>query len=210
MICFRPTSFLRCAAVVLGLGLAVAGPVAAEKADREKQMVIEADRPGTVDLQRQLVVFNGNVSISQGTLNIHADRVELREMPDGYREATAIGSPDHQARYRQKRDGVDETVEGAADRIEFDGRAQTLRFVGHGAVRRYRGAELADEITGSLIVWNAITEVFSVQGGASTPANPSGRVRAVLSPRADGKAASPPEPAASVALKPSRALGEHR
>jgi lipopolysaccharide export system protein LptA len=195
-----------CAAVVLALAAVLAaGPAAAEKADRNKQMVVEADRPGTMDLQRQVVVFNGNVSISQGTLNIRADRVELREMADGYRAATAIGSPGKPASYRQKRDGVDETVEGVADRIEFDGRADTLRLIGNGAVRRLRGGVLADEITGAVIVWDANAEVFSVQGGNRSAANPGGRVRAVLSPRAD--AASAPA-AAPVTLQPSRALGE--
>jgi len=195
------------AAAALLLGVA-ACPAAAEKADRSKPMVVEADRPGTVDLQRQVVVFNGNVSITQGTLVIRAERVELREMPDGYRAATALGSAGRQASYRQKRDGVDETVEGAADRIDFDGRAQTLRFVGNGSVRRLRGAAVADEITGALIVWDANAELFSVQGGETSAANPGGRVRAVLSPRAEP--ASAPAAAASVPLLPSRALGEKR
>lgn len=194
-------------AAVLLLGVA-AFPAAAEKADRSKPMVVEADRPGTVDLQRQVVVFNGNVSITQGTLVIRAERVELREMPDGYRAATALGSAGRQASYRQKRDGVDETVEGAADRIDFDGRAQTLGFVGNGSVRRLRGAAVADEITGALIVWDANAELFSVQGGETSAANPGGRVRAVLSPRAEP--ASAPAAAASVPLLPSRALGEKR
>ena len=38
-----------------------------------------------------------------------------------------------------------------AERIEFDGRTDTLRLVGSAAVRRLRGGVLADEITGSLI-----------------------------------------------------------
>lgn len=190
------------------LAVVVVLPAAAEKADRNKQMVVEADRPGTVDLQNQVVVFNGNVSISQGTMVIRAERVELRETADGYRAASAIGSAGKPASYRQKRDGVDETVEGTADRIEFDGRAETLRFVGNGAVRRLRGTTVADEITGALIVWDAQSEVFSVQGGAATPANPGGRIRAVLSPRVE--AASAPAAGASVPLQPIRGLGDKR
>jgi lipopolysaccharide export system protein LptA len=201
----RLTPALRALAAVLVLG-AAAPALHAEKADRAKPMVVEADRPGTVDLQRQVVVFNGNVTISQGTMVIRAERVELREMADGYRAATAIGSAAKPASYRQKRDGVDETVEGAAERIEFDGRAETLRFVGNGAVRRLRGSTVADEIAGNLITWDARAEVFSVEGGAATPANPGGRVRAVLTPR---EAASAP-PAPPTPLQPSRALGGER
>jgi lipopolysaccharide export system protein LptA len=194
-------------ALTAAVALALAVPVLhAEKADRAKQMVVEADRPGTVDLQRQVVVFNGNVTISQGTMVIRAERVELREIADGYRAATAIGSPGKPASYRQKRDGVDEIVEGAADRIEFDGRAETLRFVGNGAVRRLRGSTVADEIAGNLITWDARAEVFSVEGGAATDANPGGRVRAVLSPR---EAASAP-PAPPAPLQPNRSIGGER
>ena len=53
--------------------------VHAEKADRSKPMTVEADQPGSVDLQRQLVIFNDNVVISQGTMQLRAERVELRE-----------------------------------------------------------------------------------------------------------------------------------
>jgi lipopolysaccharide export system protein LptA len=201
---------LRLLAALLALGGAL-GTVHAEKADRGKPLVIEADRPGTLDLHSQVMVFSGNVAISQGTMLIRAERVELRETPDGYRAATAIGGAGKPASYRQKRDGVDETVEGVADRIEYDSRAETLRFVGNGAVRRLRGTTVADEITGALIVWDASSEVFSVQGGAASPANPSGRVRAVIGPRAE--AASAPAvatPAPSVPLQPSRTLEEPR
>jgi lipopolysaccharide export system protein LptA len=203
----RPVRWLVLLAV---LSACLCGPQAmAEKADRSKPMSIEADQPGTVDLQRQIVIFNGNVVISQGTMVLRADRVELRERPDGYREAKAIGSAERPASFRQKRDGVDETVEGAAERIEFDARTDTLRFVGGAAVRRLRGGVLADEITGSLITWDNTNELFSVTGGAATPANPTGRVRAVLAPR-DEAAASAPAGAASVALKPARTLGAPR
>jgi len=68
---------------------------------------------------------------------------------------------------------------------------------------------LADEITGATIVWDNNAELFSVQGGNATPANPGGRVRAVLSPRAE-PAAAPASAAAGPALQPSRTLGGPR
>lgn len=190
---------------LLLLALLPAGGVLAEKADRAKQMVVEADRPGTVDLQNQVYVLAGNATITQGTMVIRADRIELRQRPDGFRVATAIGTAAQPASYRQKRDGVDEFVEGQAERIEYDGRADTLRFVGNGVVRRLRGGTVADEITGAQITWNANAELFSVEGGAANPGNPGGRVRAVLSPRGEAV-----EPAASAPLAPSRGLGEGR
>jgi lipopolysaccharide export system protein LptA len=195
--------------LALALAALSGAPALAEKADRSKPMSIEADKPGSVDLQRQVVIFNGNVVISQGTMVLRADRVELRERPDGYREAMAVGSAERPASFRQKRDGVDETVEGAAERIEFDARTDTLRFVGNAAVRRLRAGTVADEITGALITWDNTNELFKVTGGAASPANPTGRVRAVFAPREDS-AASAPKAADPVPLKPSNSLGVTR
>jgi lipopolysaccharide export system protein LptA len=203
----NPSPF-ECLAWLLALfaGLAAVSPAHSEKADRSKSMVIEADKPGSLDYQRQVLVFNGNVVISQGSMVLRAERVEMREMPDGYRAASAIGTGAKPASWRQRRDGGDETVEGTADRIEFDGKADTLRFVGNGAVRRLRAGTVADEITGGNIVWDNTAEVFKVEGGAATAANPTGRVRAVLSPRVEEAASAP----AAVPLTPSRALQERR
>ena len=194
-------------ALALGLGTTCAG---AEKADRTKPLTMESDRPCTVDLVRQVSVCTGNVLIAQGTLVIRADRVELRETPDGYRTATAIGSSAKPAMYRQKRDGGDEQVEGSAERIEYDARADTLRFTGSAQVRRVRGTVASEDIQGAVIVWDNAAELFSVQGGAATPTNPGGRVRAVLSPRAADAAASAASAPGSAALRPSTSLGERK
>lgn len=193
-------------ALTLAVGLS-AGDARAEKADRSKPMVVEADRDGVVDLQRQVLVYTGNVVISQGSMVLRAERVEMRTLPDGYRAASALGSPAKPASWRQRRDGVDETVEGSADRIDFDGRADSLRFVGNGAVRRLRAGVVADEITGASILWDNTAEVFKVEGGNATPTNPTGRVRAVLSPRAEPAASAAP---ATSPLTPSKSLGERR
>jgi lipopolysaccharide export system protein LptA len=203
-----PGGRLPAAVLLAGLLLGALGPAAAERSDRNKPMVVEADRSGAIDLQRQVLVYAGNVVISQGSMLLRAERVEMRELPDGNRAASATGLPGSPATWRQKRDGLDETVEGAADRIEFDGRADTLRFVGNSVVRRLRGGAVADEITGAVIVWDNLAEVFSVQGGAPTVSNPTGRVRAVLSPR--GQAAAPAASAPGAPLSPSRSLGERR
>ena len=178
----------------------------AEKADRSKPMVVEADKDGVLDLQRQVLVYSGNVVISQGSMILRAERVEMRTLPDGYRTASALGAPGKPANWRQRRDGVDESVEGSAERIEFDGRADTLRFVGNGTVRRLRAGSVADEIAGANILWDNSSEVFKVEGGAASATNPTGRVRAVLSPKAETPASAP----ATAPLAPSRALGEKR
>jgi lipopolysaccharide export system protein LptA len=195
--------------VTVAMMAAPTAAVRADRSDRGKPLTLESDKPCTVELARQVSVCSGNVVIAQGSLQIRAERVELRETPDGYRHALAIGTPAAPATYRQRRDGSDEYVEGSAERVEYDARADTLRFIGNATVKRLRGGTPSEEIQGSLIVWDNNAELFTVQGGAPTPGNPSGRVRAVLAPR-EG-AASAPAPAASTApLRPSANLGERK
>ena len=199
-----PSCFLTALALALG---AVGLPLRAETADRGKPMTLESDQPCTVNLLKQTSVCSGNVVISQGTLLIRAERLELRETPEGYQVVLATGSSAKPATYRQKRDGVNETVEGLAQRIAYDSRAGTLRFEGTAQVRRLLGPVLADEIEGAVIVWDSVAETFNVSGGAANAGNPAGRVRAVIAPRQP--AASAPAAAAS-GLRPSATLGDRR
>jgi len=194
------------------LALSLAAPAYAEKADRGKPLNVAADRQGTVDLLKQVVVFSGNVIITKGTIVIKADRVEVRETPDGYRTAVAIGGAGRPATFRQKRDGVDEYIDGQAERLEYDDKADTIRFVNNAIVRRLRGASIGDEITGSLITYDNMTEVFSVTGGTSANAasgTSGGRVRAVLTPR-EGTPAAAEAASAAAPLRSSPALGDKR
>jgi len=203
----RHATFAAVAAVLL-LGV----PAQAEKADRTKPLNVAADRQGTFDLLKQVVVFSGNVIITKGTIVIKADRVEVREQPDGYRIAVALGGAGRPATFRQKRDGVDEYIDGQADRLEYDEKPDTIRFVNNAIVRRLRGATIGDEVTGSLITYDNTTEVFNVSGGtpATTAGSPGGRVRAVLTPREGTPAAAEAASAAGMPLKPSSSLGDKK
>jgi lipopolysaccharide export system protein LptA len=179
------------AVCALGLLLLCVPCAHAERADRLKKMEVESDQPGKVDLQKQLVIFNGNVVVSKGTLAIRAARIEVRET-DGYQYAVASGAANAPATFRQKREGVNEFIQGQAERIEYDAKSDTVRFINQAQVRRLRGSSVADEASGALIVYDNSAEVFTVSGGAAavTPSNPGGRVRVVLSPREGSPAAS--------------------
>jgi lipopolysaccharide export system protein LptA len=204
--------------VLLFAGLAViAAPVRAEKSDRFKPLNVEADLPGKIDLLNQYVVFNGNVVVTKGTMTIRANRIEVRESPDGYHTATAFGSPSQHATFRQKRDAPDEYIAGDAERLEYDGKSDVIRFVNNASVRRLRGSETTDEISGNLVTYDSGTEVFNVTGGApATASNPGGRVRAVLTPKEGSAAAAEAARAASAAtsappqLRTAPSLGDKR
>ncbi len=199
----RPSPFLPALVCLL-----LAASALAEKGDRSKPMTLESDRACTVDMARHISSCSGNVVLAQGTLVIRAERLELRETSDGYRQAVALSGAGRPASYRQRRDVGDETLEGTADRIEYDSRLGTLRFSGNAQVRRLHGATTGDEIQGALIVWDSVAEVFSVEGSAPNAANPGGRVRTVLAPREAAASAAPA--ALGPALKSSPGLGDRR
>jgi lipopolysaccharide export system protein LptA len=173
-----------------------AGPALAEKADREKPINLEADRV-TVDDIKQISTFEGNVVLTQGTLVIRGDRMEVRQDNQGFKEGVTWGKL---AYFRQKRDGYDEYIEGWAERIEYDSRADKMQMFNRASMKKG-----PDEVRGNYISYDARTEFFQVIGGGAKAAaaeNSDGRVRAVIQPKPKDKpAAQPPVP-----LKPDTNL----
>ena len=136
----------------------------------------------------------------------------MRQSPDGSQFGVATSEGGKRALFRQKREGLDEYLEGEAERIEYDGKADLIRFIDRAVIRRYRGSVLADETAGSTIIYDNVTETVSVAGGATaaTPNNPSGRVRTVLTPREQPAAPDASASQPGITLKPSTALGGAR
>jgi lipopolysaccharide export system protein LptA len=197
----------------LGLALVLAfatAPADAEKADRNKPMNVEADALKYDDL-KQTSVFTGKVVVTKGTILIRGARIDVRQDPEGYQYGVVTAEPGKLAFYRQKRDGVDEFIEGEGETIEYDGKADKVKFIKRAEMRRIRGGTLADEVVGSIIVYDNTTDVFTVDGGPASPAI-GGRVRAVLTPKPGASAPAAPASSASSAgglsvnLRPSTTL----
>lgn len=200
------------------------GGAHAEKADRAKPMNIEADALRHDEL-KATSVFSGRVVMTKGTIVLRGARLDVRQDADGYQYGVVTAEAGKRAFFRQKRDTVagapEEFIEGESEVIEYDGKADNVRFIRRAELRRYRGAVLSDEITGAVIVYNNLTDVFTVDGQRTPAANaagdapaPGGRVRAVLSPKDPPPgAAAAPEPAAPASapqLRPSNSLGGAR
>lgn len=206
-VCPPPAASSRRVLVLCTLLLLGAGIVHAEKGDRDKPVQIESDRM-LIDDARKESVFEGNVVLTQGTLQLRGDRVVVRQDAEGFQYGTAYGKP---ATFRQKREGYDEYIDGFADRLEYDGHKDLLQMFA--LARITKGA---DEVRGDYISYNAKTEFFQVVGGgkpAATSGNPEGRVRAIILPKpkpgAPGTASDPNpagRPGASLTLKPAPAI----
>jgi len=203
----RPWRKLACVTLA---GLLCHGWALAERADRDKPMNAEADAL-RYDEARQTSVFTGNVVITKGSIVLRGAQVEVRQDAQGGQFGLVTGSAAAPAFFRQKRDVPDEYIEGEALRIDYDSRADVVRFTGNAVLRRYRGTQVNDESSGASIVYNGATDMFTVEGGAAnrTPGNPSGRVRAMITPlpRSDAPAPAAPHTPAPP-LRPSGQIGE--
>jgi len=147
----------------------------AEKADREKPTQVEANRM-TSDEARRISIFEGNVVLTKGTMQLRAERVVVRQDADGFQHASASGSP---AKFRQKSDarGTQEGVwlDAEAQRIEIDERNERVELHENARVSRDQ-----DEVRGSYILYDQRSEFFSVSSPKDAP---DARVRAVIQPK---------------------------
>ena len=162
-------------------------PAAAEKADREKEIVINADK-SVGDDANHTITLEGNVVVSQGTMRITAAKVVVKEDPQRFKHYTATGSP---VTFRQKRDNVDEWVEGFAQRAEFDEKSDMLRLFDNARVKSNQ-----NELTGSLITYDMNKQVASAVGSAQGPeAPPNSRVKVIIVPAKKEEAGKAPQAA---------------
>jgi len=196
------------AALAAALPFAGFAPAAhAERADKDKPLNIEADAMTYDDLKQQ-TIFTGHVVATKGTILIKADKVVVTQDPQGYQFATGTMAPGATslAYFRQKREGLDEFVEGEAERIDYDGRQDLTTLTTRATVRRLQGlSTLMDQVHGSVITYDGQNDFYTAKAGKDVagPGNPTGRVRAMLSPRNRG-----PQPLAGEAttLQPSTTL----
>jgi len=175
------------------LYLTLAGPLArAEHADRDKPVHLEADQV-SIDDAKQVSTFEGKVLLSQGTMSIHGEKLVVVQDKNGFSHGTATGQL---ANFRQKRDGIDEYVEGYGERIEYDTQNETVDFYGQARMTRQ-----LDEVRGDHITYSSKTEIFQVRSapGKQSESSGKGRVRVILQPKGNGNTAATD----SLSIKPS-------
>ena len=179
--------------------LALSLPALAEKADREKPINLEADRISMDDVNK-VQVFEGNVILTQGTLQIRTSKLVVTQDADGFQKGVATGGADGLARFRQKREGSSDYIEGEAERIVHHARDEKSEFF----IRAWVKSGL-DELRGQYISYDALTEKYLVTNGGGESKSATGtaqaRVRAIIQPK--GKNAAEEQKGEPLTLKPS-------
>jgi lipopolysaccharide export system protein LptA len=163
-------------------------PALAEKADKQKPVNVEADKMQYDDI-KQINIFSGNVRLTKGSIVITGDRVVVKQDPEGFQQGTAIGNP---ATFRQKREGVDQYVEGCGLQLEYDGKTEIVKFTDKAQLKRYEGDRLTDEVYGTLIVYESLSEFFTVDSRTGAKREIPGRVKVIIQPKVEAEPAKQP------------------
>ena len=153
----------------------------AEKADRDKPIEIESDTM-TVDDTKNISTYQGDVILTQGTLIIKADELIVREDNQGFQHSTSIGNP---TTFKQKREGVEEFIEGIGQRIDYDGHMDKVHIYKDAIVKRGD-----DIVMGDYIVYDANAEIaqamsnnLKIKNNDDGSLSKKGRTKAIINPK---------------------------
>jgi lipopolysaccharide export system protein LptA len=197
----RPGAWRGAAAAAAAILVLLPFPACAEKGDRDKPINLEADRVNLDDINK-VQIFEGNVVLTQGTMQLRTDKLVVTEDADGFQKGVATGGKNGLAYFRQKRDGKDGYVEGEAEKIVHDNRSEKTEFFVRAWVKSGE-----DEVRGHYISYEAPTEKYLVTSEGQTKSAKGAtqaRVRAIIQPKSKSTPADetkPPslKPAAGVA-----------
>lgn len=175
--------------LTLFLGLALALPAAAERADRNNPVNIEADKV-KVDDRNKVHTFEGNVLLTQGSLSIRSDKLVVTQDAEGFQKSVSTGGTNGLSHIRQKREGKNEYVDGEAERIEYDSRAEKSRLFNRAWIKSG-----GDEVRGQYIEYDGYSENYTVSNGSggAAGAGAAGRVTATIQPKNSAPAPVAPE-----------------
>ncbi|GAA5138251.1 lipopolysaccharide transport periplasmic protein LptA [Thalassotalea piscium] len=164
---------LKTSLIIVGMSSALVSTSYADKLDLKKEINIDASRQAA-DLKNKIFSYIDNVVITQGTLRIKADLVQvITDTETDEKTYIAKGNP---ATFSQKLD--DGTpIYLQANEIKYQP-SQNIVVISGNAELRQEGSK----VSGSIITYNFVTEQVSADSDADSDEN--NRVKTVLQPKA--------------------------
>ena len=160
------TGLARALGLFAALVLALA-PARAERADRDKDANVTADH-STLDDLHQVAVLTGHVVLIKGTMRLGGERMEHRQDELGYQYYVVTAAPGELATFHERRDpvqeGVESTLDGYAERIEYDDKIDRVTLYRRALVKLFDNGELHDELSGNRIVYDGRNATYDVDG----------------------------------------------
>ena len=127
--------------------------------DRNAPVAIDADTTD-IDFRTGTRTVSGNVDITQGSMNIKADKVVLRYQGEQLESATAYGKP---VRFKQMPEGQTEMVHGEGMTLKLQPQKDLVTLETSAKIRQG-----SNTMAGKVIYYNLKTSKMTVKGGTST------------------------------------------
>ena len=167
------------AAVALA-ALVVGAPAFAKSADRNENMQVQADNADYGINGDRPNLLTGNVTITQGTLDVRSQRAEITN--DGGRPARVVLTGGRVQLKQQLDNGG--WVTATADKVDYDLKAQVATLTGNVQLEQ-TGAQ-ANKLSGQRVVYN-------MQSGRLNAGEPGkSRVNIIIPPKAPEAAPNKP------------------
>jgi len=148
-------------------------PVFALSTDKDEPIEIAADS-ATIDDLKGIAIYQGNVVITQGTIQINAEKVTLTyTQKQDLKKVEILGNP---AQFKQRPDKSEEDVNAKAQRMEYRADENMLYLTED--AKLWQGK---DSFVGEQITYDTVRGVIKAKKGKS------GRVKVTIQPRKKSK-----------------------
>jgi len=161
---------LKKSALFLFVTAVTINPASALKSDVEQPVHIDADSV-TFNKTKGLAVYEGNVSIIQGSLEIKAYRIEINAPNNEISKITAKGSP---VKFQQKMDDG-KMARGSAKLIQYQVKAKRLVMDGNASLSQHTDTFNSNHIEYSI-------NTGELKAGKASKTAKTGRVKAIFYP----------------------------
>jgi lipopolysaccharide export system protein LptA len=163
--------------------LGVAGFAHAEKADRDKPIILEAKKVSVNDV-KQIYDLNGQVLLIKGSIIVTGEDGHIEVNPEGYEFVDVNGTLDKTASFRQRREGpADEFMQGLAAQVAYNAKTEILTLTGDASLKRLLNMQMLDQLRGWKIEYDDVKQYYQVTPPKDAKPDDLPMARAILSPR---------------------------
>jgi len=152
-------------------------------------MVILSDH-AELDRKAGVVIYEGNVILTQGTLRIESERLLIIRTDNTLEKAVAEGTAKKPARYQQQINPGKPLTKAHAQRIDYFARQREVNIQGNAQLQQD-----GNLFSGERILYDMTKETVSASGGTSTSGQTGGngekqRIKVVIQPQAPAESAT--------------------
>lgn len=142
--------------LLTGILALFSGVASADRDDGKKPMDFRSNSAHMDDL-RKTYNYTGQVRMIQGTRQLTADKVVIKQDAAGLSKSVATGSAEKRAYIKQRENDGQGWMEGWGERIEYDDRTDKIFFFDQARIKTSR-----DEAKGDVIIYDNVTERYQV------------------------------------------------